>query len=236
MLAPTPRLSRRANRSRGAHRAPLAKKTRSESRRRLAWTVAVLLALGAFGSIGSWAAWQMSDTNAANSFSTGTVLLEDNQGGQAGAATSSGTAMFSVTGMSPGSAATTRCIEVQFSGATASSMTLTAALGGADSVLLGGQLTMDVAQFNTGGSSFSGGSNTNSGSCVGYPAGGSNTTIGTQGSTLTSWAGSSYPIGSPVTNTWYKFTISGLPGGATSCSTYCSKVITLALTWTLTAS
>jgi hypothetical protein len=78
------------------------------------------------------------------------------------------------------------------------------------------------------------GSNTNSGSCANYPSSGTNTTIGTQGATLQSWAASPHTIASPVTNTWYKFTVSGLPAGDTNCNTYCNQTITLSLTWTLT--
>ena len=59
--------------------------------------------------------------------------------------------------------------------------------------------------------------------------------MGTQGETLQGWASSGpYVISSPVTDTWYKFTVSGLPAGDTSCATYCGQAITVNLTWTLT--
>ena len=124
-----------------------------------------------------------------------------------------------------------------FSGtATVSSLTLGATLGGAGLTTLQTELTMNVATLNTSGTvSVTGGSNTNSGSCGSYPAGGTNTTIGTQGATLQNWAsGGPYAIATPVTNTWYKFTVSGLPSADSSCATYCGKTITVSLTWTLT--
>ncbi len=188
-------------------------------------------------SMGSWAAWTVSDSNSGNSFSTNTVLIDDNQGGQGGSATTTGTAIFNVANLEPGSAATTQCIGVDFSGtATVSSLTLTAALGGAGQATLQSQLTMNTATLNTSGTvTVTPGSNTNSGSCTNYPAGGTNTSVGTQGATLQSWSTSSpYTISGPVTNTWYKFTVSGLPAGDTSCATYCNQTITISLTWTLT--
>jgi hypothetical protein len=188
-------------------------------------------------SMGSWAAWNVSDSNSGNSFSTNTVLIDDNQGGQGGSATTTGTAIFNVTNLEPGSPATTQCIGVDFSGtATISSLTLTAALGGAGQATLQGQLTMNTATLNTSGTvTVTPGSNTNSGSCTNYPSGGTNTSVGTQGATLQGWSTASpYTISSPVTNTWYKFTVSGLPAGDTSCATYCNQTITISLTWTLT--
>ena len=198
--------------------------------------VATVLGIAAVATAGSYAAWTVTDSNSGNSFSTSTVLLTDNQGGEAGSATNAGTAMVTVSNLSPGSSSTTACIGVNFSGAAASGMTLTAALGGAGQATLQSELTMNVATYNTSGTvTITPGSNTNSGSCASYPAGGTNTTIGTQGATMATWATASpYTIASPVTNTWYKFTISGLPAGDTNCATYCSQTITLALTWTLT--
>lgn len=205
-------------------------------RKRLILTLALLLLIGSFGTVGSWSAWVASDSNTANTFSTNTIVLQDNQGGQGGSATSSGTAMFNVTNLSPGSSATTACIGVNFSGAAAASMALSATLGGAGQAALQGELTVTAATYNTSGTvAVTPGSNSNSGSCASYPAGGTNTTIGSQGATLAAWAGGGpYAIAAPVSNTWYKFTISGLPPAATDCSTYCGKTITVALTWTLT--
>jgi len=198
--------------------------------------VALVVAVSA-ASFGSWSAWTATDTNSNNSFSTNTILIDDNQGGEGGSTTATGTAMFNVTNLSPGSSSTTACIGVDFSGsASASSLTLAASLGGAGQAVLQGQLTVNTAQYNTSGTvTVTPGSNTNSGSCANYPAGGTNTTIGTQGATMQSWAaGAPYTIASPVTNTWYKFTISGLPAGDTNCATYCNQTITVTLTWTLT--
>jgi hypothetical protein len=186
---------------------------------------------------GTWAVWTVTDSNSGNTFATNTILLSDNQGGQGGSATSTGTAIFNVTTLEPGSSATTACMGVDISGtAGVSSLTLTASLGGAGQTALQGQLTMNVAQLNTSGTvSVTPGSNTNSGSCASYPAGGSNVSVGTQGATLQSWASASpYTISGPVTNTWYRFTVSGLPAGDTNCATYCNQTITVSLTWTLT--
>jgi hypothetical protein len=204
---------------------------------KLVLSAAIVLVIAAVATIGAWAAWTVSDSNNNNTFSTNTVLLDDNQGGQGGSATTTGTALFNVTNLEPGSAVTTDCIGVDFAGTAAiSSLTLTAALGGSGQSTLQGQLTMNVATLNNSGTvAVTPGSNTNSGSCTNYPSGGTNTSVGTQGATLQSWAsGSPYTVSSPVTNTWYKFTVSGLPAGDTACATYCNQTITIALTWTLT--
>lgn len=210
---------------------------RSKPGRKILLSVGFLLLLASAASIGTWAAWTVSDSNPNNTFSTNTVLLEDNQGGEAGSATSTGTAMFNVTNLEPGSSTTTACVGVDFSGTAAvSTLTLGATLGGAGQSTLQGQLTMNTAELNTSGTvAVTGGSNTNSGSCTNYPTGGTNTTIGTQGATLSSWSsGGPYTVSGPVTNTWYKFTVSGLPAGDSTCSTYCGQTITVTLTWTLT--
>lgn len=204
--------------------------------KKVALSAVFLLLLASVATVGAWAAWTVSDSNT-STLSTSTILLDDNQGGQAGSATTTGTAIMNVSNLSPGSAATTACIGLDFSGtASISTLTLSATLGGAGASTLQGQLTMNTAQLNTSGTvTVTPGSNTNSGSCTNYPATGTNTTVGTQGATLQSWAsGGPYTIATPVTNTWYKFTISGLPAGDTSCATYCNQTITVALTWTLT--
>jgi len=205
--------------------------------RKVALSLLLLALIASAATLGSWSVWTASDSNSANTFATNTILLADNQGGAAGSTTSTGTAMFNVTNLQPGSSSTTACIGVNFSGsAGVSSLTLAAALGGAGQSVLQGELTMSAATLNTSGTvSVTPGSNTNSGSCSNYPAGGTNTTIGTQGATLQSWAAAApYTISSPVTNTWYRFTVSGLPAGDTNCNTFCNQTITLSLTWTLT--
>jgi hypothetical protein len=216
---------------RGRHRQP-----GPTRRRKLTVSLGLLVLLSSGATVASHAAWTVTDSNSGNTFSTNTILLQDNQGGQGGTSVTSGTALFNVTNLEPNSSATTQCIGVNFSGtASISSLQLSAALGGAGQTTLQGQLTMNTATYNTTGTvSITGGSNTNSGSCASYPGSGTNTTIGTQGATLASWAGSTYTISSPVTNTWYKFTVSGLPAGDTNCATYCGQTITVALTWTLT--
>lgn len=222
----------RSGRRRGAHRRPWLTR-----RLKLALSVLLVLALAPAVAASSYAAWTVSTANSGNTFTTSTILLQDNQGAQGGTAVSSGTTMFNVTNLEPNSAATTKCVGVVFSGtASAGSLTLSATLGGAGQAALETQLTMDVATYNTTGAvAVNGGVNTNSGSCAGYPGAGANTTIGTQAATLASWATSGpYVIATPVTNTWYKFTVSGLPPAASNCATYCGKTITIALTWTLT--
>jgi hypothetical protein len=220
----------------GAHRHPAVRR-RVLLRRRALLTSAVLLLAGSFGTAGSWAAWVVSDTNPGNTFTTSSVLLLDNQGGQAGSAVTTGTAMFNVTNLSPGSTSTTACIGVDLTGAAPATLTLDAVLGGTGRGVLEHELTLDAAQYNTSGTvSVTPGVDTNSGSCANYPVGGTDVTVGSQGATLHSWAsGGPYSIASPVTNTWYRFTVSGLPPADTDCSTYCARTITVTLTWTLTS-
>jgi predicted ribosomally synthesized peptide with SipW-like signal peptide len=210
---------------------------RFRDRRALSLTVLLLVLILVLLSAGTWAVWTVTDSNPNNTFSTNTITINDNQGGQGGSAVSTGTAMFNVTNLEPGSASTTACIGVNISGtASVASLTLTPTLGGAGQATLQNQLTMNVAQLNTTGTvTVTPGTNTNNGSCASYPGSGTNTAVGTQGSTLQSWAaGGPYTISSPVTNTWYKFTVSGLPAGDTNCVTYCNQTITVSLTWTLT--
>ncbi len=182
-----------------------------------------------------FAAWVVADTNT-SSFSTNTITLSDNQGGLAGyGTTATGTALFSVAGIEPGSANSVACIGVNFSGtASVSTLKLKATLSGAGATTLKGVLTMVTAEYNKTGT-VSGTSN--AGSCTNYPSSGTNTTVGTQGATLSTWAASTYNIATPATNTWYKFDVSGLPSTSTyttGCATYCGRTITIALTWTLT--
>lgn len=209
---------------------------RGVSKSRLLLVISAITVVVSLTIAGTYAAWTASDVNSPNTFTTSTILLDDNQGGQAGSATSSGTYLFNVTNLSPGSSATTACIGVDFSG-TASSLTLGATLGGAGQATLQSQLTMNTAVYRTGGTtSVTAGSNTNSGSCASYPVSGSDVTVGAQAATLSSWASSGpYTIATPVNHTWYKFTVSGLPAGDTNCATYCNQTMTVALTWTLTA-
>jgi len=207
--------------------------------RKLLLSTPFLLLVGFLASVSAWAAWTIATSNPDNTFSTNTVLLQDNQGGQGGSATSMGTATFDVTNLEPGSAATTACIGVDFSGTAAvSTLTLGATLGGSGESTLQSQLTVNTAELNTSGTvSVTGGSNSNNGSCANYPIGGTNTTIGAQGPTLANWSsGGPYTISNPVTNTWYKFTISGLPSSDSTCSTYCNQTITVTLIWTLMTS
>jgi len=55
--------------------------TRSVRGRKLTLSAIILALLTAVAAVGSWAAWTVSDSNSGNSFSTNTVLLDDNQGG-----------------------------------------------------------------------------------------------------------------------------------------------------------
>jgi len=206
------------------------------SRSKVVLSAAAVVGVLSLALSGSWAAWTASDVNSGNTFTTSTILIADNQGGEAGSASNTGTYLFNVANLSPGSSATTACIGVDITG-TPTSLTLSATLGGADQTTLQGQLTLNTAVYRTGGTTnVTPGSNTNSGSCTGYPATGSDVTIGSQGATLQSWAaGGPYTIAAPVTHTWYKFTVSGLPPADTNCATYCNRTMTIAFTWTLTA-
>jgi len=209
----------------------LSSRRRLTPKRKIALSIVLVLLAGALAFRGSYAAWVVADTNT-SSLATNTITLSDNQGGSAGfVATSTGTALFTISNLEPGSAATTQCMGVNFAGtAVASTLTLQATVTG--SATLAGQLTVNTAQYNTTGT-VSG--TTNAGSCTNYPSTGTNTTVGTQGATLTAWSTASpYSIASPVTSTWYKFTVSGLPSADTSCATYCGLSVTVALTWTLT--
>lgn len=206
-------------------------------RAKVGLSVAIVIGLASLTTIGAWSAWTATSTNANNTFSTNTVLIADSQGGEGGSAASTGRAMFNVTNLEPGSSATTACIAVDLSGnAPASSLELAATLGGAGQSVLQDQLSVTAAEYNTGGrATVTPGSDTNNGSCAGYPAGGANRAIGRQGATLAAWAGGGpYAISNPAATTWYKFTVSGLPAGDSSCATYCNKSITVTLAWTLT--
>jgi hypothetical protein len=210
---------------------------RANGKRKLALTGIILLLLGLVGFRGTYAAWVVTDSNT-STLATNTITINDNQGGSGGATVTTGTALINVSNLEPGSSANTACIGVNFSGtATVSSLTLQAVLGGAGQTALQGQLTMTTATYNTTGtvSTPVPPASNNNGSCTNYPGSGTNTTVGTQGATLSTWAtGGPYTISSPVTNTWYKFTISGLPSGDTNCVTYCGQTITVQLIWTLT--
>ena len=207
---------------------------RETRRRRLLVLLLLILLLIVWMAIGAWSSWQVTDTNSANTMSSNTILLDDNQGGQGGSAVSTGTAMFAVSSLEPGSAATTACIGVDMSGtAIPASMTLTPAVTG--SPVLASALTVQVAEYNTSGAvAVTPGTNTNSGSCALYPTGGSNVAVGAAGSTLSAWsAAGPYTISAPVTNTWYEFSVSGLPAADTNCAVYCGLSVTVSLTWSL---
>jgi len=211
------------------------------SKARLLVAISTLLTISSLAVAGSWAAWTAADSNGSNTFTTDTVLLADNQGGEAGNATNVGTAMFNVTNMNPGSTATTQCIGVKIVSGTATGVTVGMTITGGDTggtTHLDHQLTMNAALYAAGGTSTTPGSNTNSGSCTSYPGGG--TTMGATGTTigansLDTWSTSGPYTGSTTAEVWYKFTVSGLPAADTSCATYCSKSLTIQFTWTLTA-
>ena len=204
--------------------------------RRVLLTAALVLVLCAAAAGSSWATWEVVASRPGNTFFTKAVLMYDNQGDEGGTSMRSGAAMFDVTGIEPGSPATTRCIGVDLRGnAGARSMTLTATLGGSGAAFLGDRLTMQAAERNRSGTVAAvPGENTNGGSCAGYPASGPDKPIGTQGATLSQWAaGGPYPVPAR-TGTWYRFTISGLPPGTLRCPAECGQTVTVQLSWTLT--
>jgi hypothetical protein len=211
------------------------------SKAKLLLAVTALLTVASLAVAGSWAAWTVSDSNNSNSFTTGTVLLADNNGGEAGTATNTGTAMFSVTGMAPGDVQT-RCIGVKVISGTPSAMTLAASLAGANSATLGPVFQMTTATWEAGttgtvaGQDDNGANNTvNSNGCSGYTPSSPNS-IGTQGATLTSWVngGTPYSTSTTQTDAFYKFAVT-FPSGSNNCNSYCNKVITISLTWQVTA-
>jgi predicted ribosomally synthesized peptide with SipW-like signal peptide len=70
-------------------------------------TAVVLGLVGVVGGLGTWSAFSDTTTNPGNSFESGSVTIEDDD---------SGSAMFSLTGMKPGDAAVSRCIDVTYTG------------------------------------------------------------------------------------------------------------------------
>jgi hypothetical protein len=71
--------------------------------RKLALSVVLLALIVSAATLGSWSVWTVTDSNSGNTFSTNTILLADNQGGAGGSTTSTGTALFNVTNLQPGS-------------------------------------------------------------------------------------------------------------------------------------
>ena len=86
----------------------------------LAIGVALLLAVVLIAVRATTAAFTSTTANAANSWSAGTVALTDDD---------SGTAMFTVTGLTPGDT-TTRCITVSYSGSVDSAVRLYGSITG----------------------------------------------------------------------------------------------------------
>lgn len=79
---------------------------RTRASRKILLTIVLLLCLAGMGALGTWAAFSATTTNPGNSFSSGTVILSDND---------AGSAMFAVTDVVPGSTGNT-CMKVSYTG------------------------------------------------------------------------------------------------------------------------
>lgn len=98
----------------GVHR----RKPRSAAK--LGLTMLVVALLGAVAAIGTWSAFSSVTSNPGNSFTAGSVTLSDND---------SGSAMFNMTGMLPGSTEA-GCIKISYTGSVASTVRLYGTTGG----------------------------------------------------------------------------------------------------------
>jgi predicted ribosomally synthesized peptide with SipW-like signal peptide len=76
-------------------------------RGKIAVTLAAALVVGLVAGTATWSAWTAQTDNTGNTFQTGTVQLNDNDGGVS--------ALFSLPAMGPGTA-TSRCIRVDYTG------------------------------------------------------------------------------------------------------------------------
>lgn len=98
----------------GAHR------QRPRSAAKLGLTMLVVALLGVVAAIGTWSAFSSVTTNPGNSFTSGSVTLTDND---------SNSAMFTMTGMVPGSTEA-GCIKVSYTGTVTSNVRLYGTTGG----------------------------------------------------------------------------------------------------------
>lgn len=161
--------------------------------------VAAFLVVGALVVVGSRAAFSATTDNTANAWSAGTVVLSDDD---------SGSAMFNVTAMKPGSTST-KCIVVTYSGTlTPADVKLYGTVAGSG---LATHLTTTV-EIGTGGSASS---------CTGFNAGSTlySGTLANFGSTYTNWAtglANWSPSSTPDSRT-FRFTTT-LPSGASNAA------------------
>jgi hypothetical protein len=159
--------------------------------------IAAFLMVGALVVVGSRAAFTATTDNASNSWTSGTVVLTDDD---------SGSAMFNVTGMKPGSSSV-KCITVTYSGSlTPADVKLYGTVAGTG---LATHLTTSI-EIGTGGS-FS--------SCTGFTADSTlySGTLASFGSTYTNWASGLAnwsPASNPESRT-FRFTTT-LPSNASN--------------------
>jgi Camelysin metallo-endopeptidase len=179
------------NPRRGRHRG-----TRGNERTKGIVTVASALAIGVIASGATWSAFNANTSNAGNSFNTGTVSIVDN---------ASGTAMFTVTNMRPGTPVS-RCIKVTYTGSLSSAVKM---YGSNNAGGLEPYLSLNVTRGTSTGTY---------GDCTGFTADSTNFS-GLGSGVLYSGAMTSFPstLGTAVADPnstwtqneahWYKFTV-----------------------------
>ena len=99
---------------------PAAASRRSGRARKILLTLAVVGGVGVAAGVGSYSAFTATTTNAGNTFASGSVAINDNDGNGA---------MLALTNAKPGDSDTS-CIRVQYTGSLASTVRLYASLSG----------------------------------------------------------------------------------------------------------
>jgi hypothetical protein len=200
--------------TRSAHRA-VVRPTRKAAKI-AAWAAlpAALLLSGAVVAGGSYSAFSATTANPTSNWTTGTVVLSDDD---------AGSALFTATNLKPGSTGS-NCITVTSTGSLASAVKLyaTAAAGGT----LGSQITLTVEQGTSS-------SATTFGSCANFTStstlySGSLTSFGSTYTSYSNSVGSWTPTGSGSENRVYKFTYS-LPSNL--ANSYQNTTASLGFTW-----
>lgn len=158
---------------------------RRRASRKILLSALLLLSLTSAGAFGTWAAFSATTTNPGNSFDSGTVTISDND---------SGSAMFAVTGVRPGSTGST-CMKVLYTGSLAATIKV---YTGNVSNTFSNDFTIDIDKSTAGSDTFQ--------NCTGF-AGGSVTNLvtdSTVGSLPTNYAGG-YTLDAAATNPtpWY---------------------------------
>lgn len=158
---------------------------RDRASRKVLLSVLLLLCLTSAGALGTWAAFSATTTNPGNSFDSGTVIISDND---------SGSAMFAVTGVVPGSTGNT-CMKVSYTGSLEATIKVYA---GNVSNTFSDDFTITIDKSDAGSDDFQ--------DCTGF-AGGNVTNLvtdSTVGNLPTNYAGG-YTLDAAATNPthWY---------------------------------